>query len=361
MNNPITRVGILGAASYAAGELMKLLYNHPNVEITVLVSETFKDEEVLKHHAFLRDVCGREFDHIPEDLCLDGVMDRCDVIFMSKPHKKFANGYMKQLRSADKKVIDLSGDYRLKNADLYPEYYDFSHEDPELLQKFVYGLPEIRREEIADAQFVANPGCYPTSAVLGLAPALEVGLVKNEGIVIDSISGASGAGKSPRADLMVIDLGDNIRTYGTGTHQHTPEIEQELSSISGSTVQVLFSPHVGGFKTGLSSTLYCPLTRKGITKKEVVDLYRTRYDDEPFVRVYEDRSPEIRDVVGTNFCDIGFIVDSRTNTLVVISTIDNTIKGAGGQAVQNFNLMCGYPEYTALPYEGVIKKRLVTY
>ena len=357
MNETTTRVGILGAASYVAGELLKLLYNHPNVEITVLVSETFKGEEVLKHHTFLQDVCELRFDTIPADLCLDGVKDRCDMIFMCKPHREHATLYMRQLRDTDKKIIDLSGDYRLKDAALYPEYYDFTHEDPEILQKFIYGLPEIRREEVKTAQFVANPGCYPTSAILGLAPALEAGVIENEGIVIDSISGASGAGKSPNADLMVINLGENIRAYDTGTHQHTPEIEQELAAINGTKLKVLFSPHVGGFKIGLSSTIYCKLKAKAITREEVVELYQARYQNEPFVRIYDDSLPEIRDVVGTNFCDIGLVVDRRTNHLVVISAIDNMIKGAGGQAVQNFNLMCGYPEYTALPYEGAVKKR----
>jgi N-acetyl-gamma-glutamyl-phosphate reductase len=354
MNEAVTRVGILGAASYAAGELLKLLYNHPHVEVTALVSETFKDEEVLKHHAFLRDVCDLQFDTIPEDLSLDGVKDRCDVIFMCKPQHKDAAVYIEQLRETDIKVIDLSGDYRLKDASLYSEYYGFTHEDPEILQKFVYGLPELRRKEIESAQFVANPGCYATSSILGLVPALEADIVEAEGIIINSISGASGAGKSPNPDLMVINMAENVRAYKTGTHQHTPEIEQELSAIHGTNLNVLFSPHVGGFKSGICSTLYCQLKKTGVTQQEVLALYQARYENEPFVRVFADKVPEIRDVVGTNFCDIGVIVDNRTHHLVVVSAIDNTIKGAGGQAIQNLNLMCGYPEYTSLPYERAL-------
>lgn len=360
------RVGILGAASYVAGELLKMLTCHPHVKITYLVSEKFPGDKVADHHNFLRDICDVPFSFLPkkpQETDLSELRSKCDLIIMSKPHK-YSIAMMKLVKNFEEiKVIDLSGDFRLKDEKLYVQYYDYKHESPELLTKFVYGLPELYRDEIAQAMWVANPGCYPTSAILGLTPLLRNGVITGEGMVINAISGASGAGKSPKDDFMYINIADNLKPYKIGVHQHTPEIEQELAFCQGRNVNVLFSPAVGSFKSGIISTMYCPLRNPKTTRKEVYGYYHEQYGDEPFIRLFGNGSdanndyPMLSQVIGTNFCDIGFVLDERTGYCIVISCIDNTIKGAAGQAIQNLNIMCGFPEETGLPYAISIARR----
>lgn len=364
------RVGILGAASYSAGKLIDLLSDHPYAEITYLVSTTFGGAAPDKCHDFLKDVCDIPFSRLPKEPSgedLSELLDNCDLVVMSKPHD-YAHKIMKHLKNSSIKVIDLSGDFRLKDPALYErkEYYGYMHKEPLLLKDFVYGLPELYREQISRAQWVANPGCYPTSAILGLAPLLSAGLIEGKGIIIDSISGASGAGKSPKKSdaFMFINLTDNIRPYRIGNHQHTPEIEQELTfSHHGKDVQVLFSPSVGGFKSGIISTMYSQLVDSNTTWEDVYACFQEKYEEEVFVRVFGkdesggDHYPALSQVVDTNFCDIGFHLDKRTNHCIVISSIDNTIKGAAGQAIQNLNIMFGFPEETGLPRAAAIGRR----
>ncbi len=351
------RVGILGAASYASGELIKLLTNHPHVTITCLVSETHSNKTVEKCHNFLKDMCDVKFTTLGENNSLEQLKTECDVIFMSKPHN-YSSKHMNKLNNSNVKVIDLSGDFRLNNPALYQQWYNFKHEFPQILNEFVYGLPEINREKIKNSKYVANPGCYATSILLGIAPLVKYDLINLDQIIVNSISGASGAGKSPKAGFMYIDLVDNIRPYKIGTHQHTPEIEQELSKLAGNkNVNVLFVPHVGSFKVGIMSTIFCQLN-KILSFEKVFSYYNEFYKGECFIRLFEkDQIPEISTAEGTNFCDIGISINSKTNYCIITSVIDNTIKGAAGQAVQNFNILFNFPEFTGLPNANLIQKR----
>lgn len=347
------RVGILGSASYASGELIKCLVNHPNVRITYLVSETYTNKIVSECHLFLKDMCDVNF----SALDINELKEKCDLVFMSKPHK-YSSKHMSKLLDSEIKVIDLSGDFRLKDHSLYKKWYGFEHENPDIIKQFEYGLCELNRDRICNSQYIANPGCYPTSIILGIAPLIKNNLIEFDKILIDSISGVSGAGKSPKDGLMFVDMVDNIKPYKIGTHQHQPEIEQELSGLTnGDIVNVLFVPHVGSFKIGILSTIFCHV-KESLSWEDINSCYNDFYKDEVFIRLFEENQcPDISTTEGTNFCDIGFYFESNTNTCVVTSIIDNTIKGAAGQAIQNFNIMYGFPEYTGLPNENLIKKR----
>jgi N-acetyl-gamma-glutamyl-phosphate reductase len=247
-----------------------------------------------------------------------------------------------------RKVIDLSADYRLHDAEVYGRWYE-PHLNPELLEKAVYGLPEVRRTKIAKARLVANPGCYPTSVTLGLAPLLRKGLIDTATIIADSKSGVTGAGRSAKVENLYCEINDGFKAYGVGgVHRHIPEIEQELSEIAGKPVTITFTPHLVPMDRGILSTIYAKLLGSS-SQKEIFALYETFYHGEPFVRVLPVGSfPSTSHVKGSNFCDIGIAVDERTGRVIVVSAIDNLVKGASGQAVQNMNLVCGLPESMGL-------------
>lgn len=249
---------------------------------------------------------------------------------------------------AGRKVIDLSADYRLHDPAVYGAWYE-AHKNPELLQAAVYGLPELRRETIRPACLVANPGCYPTSIILGLKPLLDAGLIDPATIIADSGSGVSGAGRAAKVDSLYCEVNEGFKAYGVGgLHRHTPEIEQELSELAGQPVTITFTPHLVPMDRGILSTIYATPTR-AVTTDELVALYAAAYRDEPFVRpLSKGQLPCTAFVRGSNFCDIGVTVDSRTNRVIVVSAIDNLVKGASGQAVQNMNLLCGFPETQGL-------------
>jgi N-acetyl-gamma-glutamyl-phosphate reductase len=268
-------------------------------------------------------------------------------MFTALPHKA-AMEVVPTFLKLNKKVIDLSADYRLSDPVVYGEWYE-PHLNPANLKKAVYGLPEIRRGKIKTAKLVANPGCYPTSIILGLAPLLKSGLVDLSSIIADSASGVTGAGRSAKVDSLYCEVNEGYKAYGVGgTHRHTPEIEQELSLLAGEPLKITFTPHLVPMDRGILSTIYAT-PKKTLTNEAVARLYREFYDGEPFVRVLANGDlPCTAFVRGSNFCDIAPLVDPRTGRIIVISAIDNLGKGASGQAVQNMNLVCGFPETMGL-------------
>jgi N-acetyl-gamma-glutamyl-phosphate reductase len=246
-----------------------------------------------------------------------------------------------------KRVVDLSADYRLRDAKEYEAWYE-PHRNPELLATAVYGLPEIRREDIAQAQLVANPGCYPTSIILGLAPLLANRIIDPATIISDSKSGVSGAGRSAKVDSLYCEVNDGFKAYGVASHRHTPEIEQELSLLAGGTVRISFTPHLVPMDRGILSTIYATAISDASTQ-DLVTLYQDHYKGEAFVRILPEKVfPSTAHVKGANFCDIGLVMDGRTGRIIVVSAIDNLVKGAAGQAIQNMNVMNGFPENTGL-------------
>jgi N-acetyl-gamma-glutamyl-phosphate reductase len=339
MAGPKHRVAILGASGYSALELIKLLLRHPNAEITTLTSRHAEPRPVGEVHPSL---AGR-LELVLENLPLEAVAERADYVFCCLPHGASAAA-ASQLLPLGKKVIDLSADYRLSDPAEYAKWYGLEHADRENLKDAVYGLPELYRNEIRTASLVANPGCYPTSAILALAPLLDAGLIAAEGIIIDSKSGASGAGREPKPHLHFPECNESLSAYGVGTHRHMPEIDQILSDAAGQRVEVIFTPHLVPMDRGILSTCYAIPT--GATSTEaLLSLYREFYAGEPFVRVLSGL-PATKHVSGTNFCDL--TARGVRGRVVVLSAIDNLLKGASGAAVQNFNLMSGVPETTAL-------------
>lgn len=336
-------VAIVGASGYTGLELIRILHCHPEVAVTCLTSEQSAGKKISDVFPTLRGRC----DLILENLEPARVSEKADVIFTALPHKA-AMEVVPTFLKLGKKVIDLSADYRLSDPAVYGEWYE-PHLNPANLKKAVYGLPEIRRSKIKGAKLVANPGCYPTSIILGLAPLLKKGLIQLQSIIADSASGVTGAGRSAKVDSLYCEVNEGYRAYGAGgVHRHTPEIEQELSLLAGESLKITFTPHLVPMDRGILSTIYAaPL--KELTTSQLVALYEDFYRGEPFVRVLPQGSlPSTAFVRGSNFCDIAPLVDLRTGRIIIVSAIDNLVKGASGQAVQNMNLVCGFPETTGL-------------
>ena len=274
-----------------------------------------------------------------EDLEPSQVAARCDCIFSCLPHGASA-AVVRQLLDAGKRVIDFSADYRLTNADVYADWYGQKHVDPQRIGQSVYGLPEIYGEQIPDAQLIANPGCYPTSAILAIAPLLKAEMIKPQGIIVDSKSGVSGAGRTPKLTTHYPECNESIVAYNVGRHRHTPEIDQILTSVSGKDIQVVFTPHLVPMDRGILTTAYAEPTGE-FAEPDLLAALRAFYDGQPFIRIVE-HLPATKDVLGSNFCDV--TVRLVRGRVVMISCIDNLVKGASGAAVQNFNLMYGFPE-----------------
>lgn len=335
----MVRVAILGASGYSALELMRLLLRHPDVEITALTTRQTDAKPVGQVHPSL---AGR-LDLRLENLSLAEVAERADCAFCCLPHGASAAAVVELLPSG-MRVVDLSADYRLNDPVQYTEWYGVAHPDAERMVHTVYGLPELYRSQIEGAQLVANPGCYPTSAILALAPLLQAGVIRADGIIIDSKSGVSGAGREPKPHLHFPECNESVSAYGVGTHRHMPEIDQVLSDAAGSPVRVVFTPHLMPMDRGILSTCYALPSGKATTES-LLDVLCEAYAKEPFVRVSESL-PTTKHVSGTNFCDL--TARCVRGRVLVVSAIDNLVKGASGAAVQNFNLMYGYPETTAL-------------
>lgn len=344
----LRRVAIAGASGYTGAELLRLLVQHPGVEVVALTAETHANQPISQLFPSLAgfvDLICRPLD--PAALAAEA-----EFVFLALPHKtSMAVGA--DLVKRGVRVLDLSADFRLKDPAAYRTWYGFEHLAPSLLGEAVYGLPELHREEIAAARLVAVPGCYPTSAILGFSPLLARGLADPETIVIDSISGVSGAGRKPELPTHFSEANESLKAYGVGKHRHTPEIEQELSGVAGRPVIVTFTPHLAPLTRGILTTITARLAGPRSTG-ELLGVYREFYRGRSFVRVLEEgRLPETKHVLHSNLCDVGLVSDARTGRVIVVSAIDNLVKGASGQAVQCFNLMAGLDERAGLWIPGL--------
>ncbi len=336
-------VGIIGASGYTGAELARILCNHPDVQITAATSRQYAGRPLSEIFPSLR----KKVDIICEDLSVSELCAKADFFFTAVPHKT-AMDLVPQLLAAGKKVVDLSADFRLHDVTVYEKWYQ-AHSSSHLLSEAVYGLPELYRSDIAGSRLVANPGCYPTSIILGLAPLLKAGAISVPTIIADSKSGTTGAGRAAQTGSLFCEVHDGFRPYKVGrSHRHTPEIEQELAVLAGEQVNITFTPHLLPIARGILSTIYASVT-PDFTRQKIDDLYQNQYQNEPFIRLLEEDSfPATQYVRGSNFCDISYKIDPVTNRIIVMSAIDNIVKGASGQAVQNMNVMHGFAETTGL-------------
>ncbi len=336
------KVAVIGASGYTGVELLRLLANHPQAEVVAVTSRQYEGTPICEVFPSLRGFFALKC----ESIDIASISARADVIFTALPHKN-AMEVIPGFLEAGCKVVDLSADYRLRDQSVYEQWYQ-THSSPELLTEAVYGLPELYREKVRCARLIANPGCYPTSVALGLAPLLEEHLIEPDSLIIDSKSGTTGAGRGLKEASLFCEVNEGFKAYGVASHRHTPEIEQTLSDLQGTSVQVNFTPHLLPVDRGILSTIYATPLQQCSTA-ELLALYQNRYADEPFVRVLpEGQLPNIAYVKGTNLCDIGLVSDPRTGRIIVVSVIDNLVKGAAGQAIQNFNLISGFAETEGL-------------
>lgn len=334
----MTRVAILGGTGYTALELLKILLRHPHVRVTALTSRT-ETGHVGDVHPSL---AGR-LDLKLENLSPEQLAERADVVFGCLPHVASMEA-VPGLLAAGLKVIDLSADYRLNDAAVYEKWYGHAHTDSARLKSIVYGLPELFADQIQGQSLIANPGCYTSTSILALAPLICGGFVEPTGIIIDAKSGVSGAGRTPKLGTLFAECNESIAAYSVGTHRHQPEIEQVLSTVSGQSVDVIFTPHLTPMDRGIEATIYA-VPRKPASQAELLAACREFYRGKPFVRVI-DRIPATKDSANTNYFDM--TVRIVKNRVVVLACLDNLIKGASGVAVQNFNFLCGYPETMGL-------------
>jgi len=336
------KVGIYGASGYTGQELLRLLLGHRQFEIVVVTSRRYAGIPVSDIYPVFAGMTDLVFVNVtPEN-----VAALADVIFLALPHGVSMDVAPAFLR-AGKKVVDLSADFRLHNIAVYEQWYS-RHTATDFIKESVYGMPELYRDAIAAARLVANPGCYPTSVILGLAPLLKANWIDDTSIIVDAKSGVSGAGREPQVGTLFCEVDEGFKAYKVGKHRHTPEMEQEISILAGHDVKISFTPHLLPISRGILSTIYAGL-KKDVTDKDLIDLYLKFYEGEKFIRICKVGTfPDISSVRGSNYCDIGLTIDQRTKRVIIICTIDNLIKGASGQAVQNMNLMCGISEDTGL-------------
>lgn len=337
------KVGVYGASGYTGLELLKHLLFHPAVKVTAITSRRYAGVPLADVYPVFQELTDLAFMNASPD----DVARLADVIFLALPHG-VSMTVVPAFLAAGKKVIDLSADFRLRNADIYEQWYE-KHTVPALLAQAVYGIPELYRETIRKATLIANPGCYPTSVILGLAPVLKAGWIDPTSIIVDAKSGVSGAGREPQVLTLFCEVNEGFKAYKVGgQHRHIPEMEQELTNLAGREISISFTPHLLPVNRGILSTIYGDLQRD-VTPDELTDLYRRYYHGETFIRICKTGVfPNISSVCGSNVCDIGVTVDVRKKRIIILSSIDNLIKGAAGQAVQNMNLICGYGEETGL-------------
>lgn len=340
------RVGLVGVTGYTGVELLRLLAGHPRMVLTRGTSRNEAGKKIQDvHPAFLDTAVGEVVISEPDvkELAKD-----CDLAFLAVPHAT-AMEIGADLVDAGVKVVDLSADFRLRDPAVYEEWYKHPHTKTTHLAEAVYGLPELYAKAVKKARLVANPGCYPTAAILGLMPALKNKFISHQDIVIDAKSGTSGAGRSAKTANLFCEVADSFKAYGLGKHRHTPEIEQELSTLAKKTVHLSFNPHLVPMSRGILETIYTTL-KKDCSLEEIHAAYQTAYVNHPWTRVLPlGQLPETRFVRGTLFCDIGLVKDSRTNRLIIVSAIDNLCRGASGQAMVNANLMVGLPPDAGIP------------
>lgn len=338
----MVKVAIFGASGYTGQELARILLSHPQAELVAVTSRRFAGMPVAEVFPALSGLTSLKYQNAtPKEIA-----DASDVIFLALPHG-VSMDIAPVFIQAGKKVIDLSADYRLRDLATYENWYA-KHSSAGILKDAVYGIPELYRQEIKKTKLVANPGCYPTSIILGLAPALKNKLLDTSTIIADSASGVSGAGREPQTDSLFCEVEGGFKAYKVGKHRHTPEIEQELNSLAGEKFAISFTPHLLPVKRGILSTIYASL-KKEITLPELHSLYSSFYAAEKFVRLCPAGAyPNISSVCGSNYCDIGLALDPRTKRVIIMAAIDNLIKGAAGQAVQNMNIICGFEEEAGL-------------
>ena len=348
------KVGIVGASGYSGEELVRLLLRHPHVELTALTSRQYAGQTLAQIFP--------QFGHYPEAKTIRFsepnatlLAKQAQVVFLALPHGVSAEFAVPLLQHGCQ-VIDLSADFRLRSAAVYKDFYAHEHPAPDLLATAVYGLPEVYRAQIKKALLIASPGCYPTSILLPILPLLRAGLIKHSGIIADSLSGVSGAGRKVEQDYLFVECNESIRPYGIPKHRHLSEIEQELSLAAGTPVVIQFTPHLIPVNRGILTTLYLAPENRFANEKEAAELnekiaacYLAAYGNEPFVRLLDGKSlPDTKHVLGTNVIEIAWRLDPRTGRLIVLSAEDNIVKGASGQAVQSFNILCGFPETAGL-------------
>ena len=337
------KVGIIGATGYAGGELVRILMGHKDAEVVWYGSRSYVDQKYADVY--------RNMFQIVDAKCMDDNMDelaeQVDVIFTATPQGLCASLINEEILSKTK-IIDLSADFRLKDVKVYEEWYKIEHKAPQYIDEAVYGLCEINRDKVKDARIVANPGCYTTCSILTAYPLAKEGLIDMSTLIIDAKSGTSGAGRGAKLPNLYCEVNENIKAYGVATHRHTPEIEEQLGYASGEKVVLNFTPHLVPMNRGILATEYATL-KKEVTYEEVKAVYDKYYAKEKFVRVLDrDVCPETKWVEGSNYVDIGFKIDPRTNRIIMMGAIDNLVKGAAGQAVQNMNLLFGLPEEEGL-------------
>ncbi|MCC8138542.1 MAG: N-acetyl-gamma-glutamyl-phosphate reductase [Clostridiales bacterium] len=337
------KVGIIGATGYAGGELVRLLLGHKDAEIVWYGSRSYVDQKYASVY--------QNMFQLVDAKCMDDNMealaDQADVIFTATPQGLCASLVNEEILSRTK-VIDLSADFRLKDVKVYEDWYRLKHAAPQFLDEAVYGLCEINRESIKGARLIANPGCYPTCSTLSIYPLVKEGLIDPATIIIDAKSGTSGAGRGAKTDNLYCEVNENIKAYGVASHRHTPEIEEQLSYAAGKPVVLNFTPHLVPMNRGILITAYASLTKK-VSYEDVKAIYDRYYENEYFVRVLDkDVCPQTKWVEGSNFVDVNFKIDPRTNRVIMMGAMDNLVKGAAGQAVQNMNLLFGEDEAEGL-------------
>ena len=336
-------VGIVGSTGYGGCELVRFLLTHPNVHIEWVSSRTYSDQEysdVYKSYFTLLDQkC------VDEDI--EKYLDNVDVVFFATPQGVCAKMVSEEVLKKVK-VIDLSADYRIKDVETYESWYGIKHASPEFIQEAVYGLCEINREDVKNARLIANPGCYPTCSILSIYPLAKAGLIDMKSVIVDAKSGTSGAGRGAKVANLYCEVNESIKAYGVATHRHTPEIEEQLSYASGQEAVINFTPHLVPMNRGILVTAYANLV-KDVTEEEIRKIYEDAYKDEQFVRFLNAGvCPETRWVEGSNYVDVNVKVDERTHRVIMMGAMDNLVKGAAGQAVQNMNLLFGLPETEGL-------------
>ncbi len=335
------KVGIIGATGYAGVELLRLLLNHKNVEVCAISSISFEGQKISEVYSSLYNICDEILTNEDE------VIEKSDVIFASLPHG-ICEALAKKCVDKNKYFIDLGADFRFENEEDYKQWYSLEYKHPELHEISCYCIPELHRDNISDAKIIGNPGCYPTSIGLGLAPALKAGIAKLETVIIDAKSGVTGAGRGLAQNTHYPDCNEAFSPYKVANHRHTPEIEKTLKALSGEEVKITFVPHLLPVNRGIVSTIYVSLSKE-ISIEEINTIYSDFYKNEKFVRVLKNGNvANLRDVKYSNYCDISVHKDERTNRLIVVSTIDNMVKGAAGQAIQNMNLLMGLDERDGL-------------
>ncbi len=336
------RVGIVGANGYAGAELVRILVAHPEANLTIITSRQYSGKKFSRIYPSMENVV----DLVCEDMSIDRLCDAADVIFTALPHK-IPMEIIPGLINNGKKVIDLSADFRFSDVARYEAFYQ-PHTAPELLKQSVYGLSEIFFDEIKTARLIGNPGCYPTSVLLPLIPLLKQNLIEETTIIADSKSGVSGAGRSLSPTSHFCEVNESYKAYKVGEHRHTPEMEEVLSREAGMPIHITFVPHLVPMTRGMLTTIYAVL-QQNVGERDIEECFHTYYNEQPFIRLCKDnRMPDTLHVKGTNFCDIGFRIEKHNRRIILLSAIDNLVKGASGQAVQNMNIMMGYDQTAGL-------------